>query len=399
LHKNECKLLQNFKKNYAELEGEEPVQKADSMLISAGISSGQLNLGILRSGLLTMDAKRFINFVHRSRVCSICLRNDLEPKGNGGDLEWKCCSRCLFGWCCSAQHWDEYHEKHTPEICSKFQQNTEIALFHYNHTVNFGEIFRAQPMDALKEALPCFYKSWDEYFPARFAERYLCLPPPYFHASSHLLSQPLTCLHAMDLLDWKSFNRKISTLRIHVVGAEGYELPPTCVWEEILHCLPGVQELTVEFIGPEARKKKESPTQSMGCCPDCESKGRKRNFGVFSYTYHDFLAKYPTKMPDLIVAFNTGMHEVDTGSWKQSLRTMLGMGVPCYFTSFQETEAADGLEVLRQMNAKILHHGTNPFRDMHWLVDVPCKKTGIDKFYAINMYGTLIQEMNGENDG
>ena len=106
---------------------------------------------------------------------------------------------------------------------------------------------------------------------------------------------------------------------LHVVGASwGYELPPTFIWEEILHLLPTIKMLTVHFVGPEACsgaktvKNGEHPTYEAGTCPDCQVKGRKKFYGMFGFTYQEYAQKYlHTKKhskPHMIVAFNTGMY-------------------------------------------------------------------------------------------
>jgi hypothetical protein len=43
--------------------------------------------------------------------------------------------------------------------------------------------------------------------------------------------------------------------------------------------------------------------------------------------------------PDLIVAFNTGMYEVDVASWTTSLEVILDTNVPALFTSNNRSEA------------------------------------------------------------
>jgi hypothetical protein len=185
----------------------------------------------------------------------------------------------------------------------------------------------------------------------------------------------------------------LNELVVHIVGAGAYELPATCVWEEISHCLPHIQKLTVEFVGPEVClviPSKEYPTRPIDeVCPDCTVKGRQRLFGMYGYTYHEYAQKYNTT-PNLIVAFNTGMHECETESWKTSLKTILDMEVPAFFTSYEESEAIKDFALLESIDANILQESLelNPFQDA--LVSVePVSDGRVDKFFSQNMYGVL----------
>ena len=225
----------------------------------------------------------------------------------------------------------------------------------------------------------------------------------------------MTCLAAMCQYGISHFLDKAQEkqdLIIQVVGASTYETPATHVWEEIQHCLPEIQSLAVLFVGPEACSSIkqpccELPLFSTGCCPECEKLGRTRYYGNYAYTYHEYANKYLEKekkkhskhahaTPDLIVAFNSGIHEVDTESWKTTLRYILDMNAPSYFTSYSKEEAIQDWEIISSLDANILHEDEcpklNPFADMQPVIESPpSKAAGIDEFYSCNMYGVLFQ--------
>jgi hypothetical protein len=82
-----------------------------------------------------------------------------------------------------------------------------------------------------------------------------CRHRPRSCLSHWLVSTPCSYLHGID-----NIKDKTSLTIHHVVGASyRYEIIPSCVWKEILHCLPAVQSLRIVFswswsvfLGPEA---------------------------------------------------------------------------------------------------------------------------------------------------
>ena len=250
-------------------------------------------------------------------------------------------------------------------------------------------------------------------------------PREFLPASTYLFSQPLTCLYAMQqhgmlerYLHYPSPRATTTTLTIHIVGASTcFELFPTQVWEEILHCLPAVSVLNVVFVGPEAGwlgSRETTPTLdrpetgNFECCPVCQSHGRLRRFFFYGQTYHDFQRSFnsssnsnggdaanPTAAvaPDLIVAFNTGFSEEEVESWNESLAVILDLNVPAMFTSYDLDEADLEYKILAssQCNAKLLTGA--PVRNP-WRVDVELidpSGPGDDPFYQVSKYGICFQ--------
>ena len=98
-----------------------------------------------------------------------------------------------------------------------------------------------------------------------------------------------------------------------------------------MHCLPSVKRMNFIFTGPEGNIA--FPLTQVASCPDCTSKGRVTIQGFHKMTYHDYYASEGFIRPYFVVAFNTGMFEEYTKSWKDSLRVLLTLNVPCIFTS------------------------------------------------------------------
>jgi len=178
-------------------------------------------------------------------------------------------------------------------------------------------------------------------------------------------------------------------------------LPPSCG-----------QRLTTQFVGPEACTSIIRPTKELaaeqGCCRDCKAKNKQRVLGRFAYTYHDYAAKYIFGdsgsqqasenrdyygKPDLIVAFNSGIHEMDTDSWRKSVKVMMDLDVPTFFTSYNKSEALQDFDILQKLQANLLQKTVkpNPFAEDMWRIEVASRKAGTDNFYKLNMYGVLFQ--------
>jgi hypothetical protein len=106
-------------------------------------------------------------------------------------------------------------------------------------------------------------------------------------------------------------------------------------------------------------------------CPDCQSKKRERICSFHCSTYHDYHSSTYFTKPDFLVAFNTGMYEECTESWKTSLRVILDLQVPSLFTSYCMQEAVADFKVLKDLKANLLTDSAvlNPVPDMHKLAE------------------------------
>lgn len=334
---------------------------------------------------------RHRRFIQYARVCSVCRRNEYEL---GAEAQWVNCSTCKFGWCCSQNHFDQYQSQHTQEVCDAYVNSIAVSRFHWNHVEQYNETFISPPDTNRTEIMETFPSNWNEYFQIRHPVAYQAsqqhqLPAEFLPAATYELSQPSTCLFAMYMHGIDEFKDK-STLTIHVVGASfTYEIVPSCVWEEILHCLPNVQRLLIVFIGPDAWKADATETceeNDAGCCPTCTSRNRTRSISIYGLTYHDYKASSKFTAPDLVVAFNTGMYEEYTESWKTSLEEILDMDVPALFTSFNKDEADQDHAVLVSLNANVLpgSPALNPMRVAH--AEIEAGGEAIDAFFHHNMY-------------
>jgi splicing suppressor protein 51 len=154
---------------------------------------------------------------------------------------------------------------------------------------------------------------------------------------SELLTCPLTLLYALEKLRTSVKKNFV----VHVVGAGAFECTFLHKWEIILHCLPQLSFLDIIFIGPEIEQEFETVCK---LCVDCQQKGRE--LGTHFQTgklYHQYASSEAFLLPDIIVAYNCGLHEYEgtnSDTWLQSLPFLVKFDhIPLILTSYTSDEA------------------------------------------------------------
>lgn len=400
-HKPTCKLLKAFRSMHQNTPNPPPDNpNGENSAVLGLLQKYHLALPVLcmMAGISPDDNEAAIatakNFISGCRVCAICSKTEYD--GAAGDTrDWPHCEKCGYGWCCSEEHRKEYQAKgaHTEEICRTYNRAIECERFKWEHVQKHDEPFVEMPREPLPEVLSAFPRNWDDYYETRCTHAWplrSLLPRPYFDVGTQELSQPVNCLHAMYVHGIDNFS-SLSTLTIHIVGADqAYEWSPcpTHVWEEIMHCLPGVQKMEIIFVGPGLYtclkpRRDYVPPLDLECCPDCTAKGRNRFNTTYAKKWHEYRAdeeRY-TK-PDLIVAFNAGISMEETDGWVESVKMMLEDDIPCLFTMYEETEAKGDYDLFKELGANILTErgAMNPFA-----VDIPAVDPNApDTFFKIN---------------
>jgi splicing suppressor protein 51 len=104
--------------------------------------------------------------------------------------------------------------------------------------------------------------------------------------------------------------------------------------------LPQLSCLDIVFIGPEIEQGLETVCI---LCADCQQKGRE--LGTHFQTgilYHQYASSETFLLPDIIVAYNCGLHEYEGNSdtWLQSLPFLVKFDhIPLIVTSYTSDEA------------------------------------------------------------
>ena len=181
-------------------------------------------------------------------------------------------------------------------------------------------------------------------------------------------------------------------LTIHVVGADDQELRRARMTEELYHLLPKLQALVVGYVGPDVGPSHGDTTKviEFDCCPRCQMMDRSpRQAFLANDLYHDFVkselfAKYP---PDLIVAFQSGHAQVS--SWQPTLNSILDLGIPAVFTTYNKQEALDEERSFNDMGAHFSRRlAENPWRGVFPMFDMFVGR--YDVFY-INYYWYIVK--------
>jgi hypothetical protein len=145
---------------------------------------------------------------------------------------------------------------------------------------------------------------------------------------------------------------RVANTTIHIVGAElNYEGVLINKFEEILHLVPAIEHLTLVFIGPLLPQEAVDglANLNMQLCDSCqgEEKTRKLTLAAFCGTYRDYFASSSSSsssafgIPDLVMAYNAGVHLFKRGSdrdsWHNTLEFLANdphmAGVPIAVTS------------------------------------------------------------------
>ncbi|KAK4690991.1 hypothetical protein P7C71_g5918, partial [Lecanoromycetidae sp. Uapishka_2] len=188
-----------------------------------------------------------------------------------------------------------------------------------------------------------------------------------------------------------------ASLTVHVVGATEEELLGMAMAEELLHLLPNLEDVVVGYVGPELGIKK-GPTklQDLECCPECQGMGRTRKIFLSDSLYHDFTHSsiFDSYKPDLIIAYHSGHHEVETDTWWPTLNLILDSGTPAVFTTYNEQEALGEEKVFDGMGARF----TKRMEKNRWSGVLPYFDNTGERYakYYLNNYWYIVK--GGQSD-
>ena len=181
-------------------------------------------------------------------------------------------------------------------------------------------------------------------------------------------------------------------LTIHVLGADHQELQRARMTEELYHLLPNLNSLVIGYVGPDVGQDHGNTRKILefDCCPTCQSMDRSpRQAFLANDLYHDFVksklfAKYP---PDLIITYQSGHAQVS--SWQPTLHTILDLGVPAVFTTYNEQEALDEERSFDEMGAHFSRRpAENPWRGVLPMFDLFVGRYDV---YYCNYYWYIVK--------
>jgi splicing suppressor protein 51 len=149
-----------------------------------------------------------------------------------------------------------------------------------------------------------------------------------------------------------------TSIDLHLLGANPWELERLMVFEEILHLLPSLKKLHLTLIGLDIPEESVSENVlTLGCCPSCSSQGRTRSLLLFRGPYHGFVEAKQYQPPDLAVAFHTGFSQEATKDWMPTIRHLANAQHPTLFTTYNKEEMREETFILSQIGATFVQEG------------------------------------------
>ncbi|KAF7305519.1 MYND-type domain-containing protein [Mycena chlorophos] len=301
------------------------------------------------------------------RKCQVCFRTEFHAP----EHDFTPCPKCKLAWWCSPECGAIFTDvAHTAEHCKNLSIVRTVDCFQATYA---AARFPGQQLMLISVDLhpvyipPSSLSGWEDYKMRIFPEfdfaadvtswEFRRAVPNAAQAVDLLATESTsivaTLLSALEIAIPNLARRK--SLCIHVAGAAERELETQGMGEELLHYLPKLKTLTMIYVGPDVWDN-GSEGHNFACMKECRPQGRKRVSIRRTMTYHGF-AQTPTfraNPPDLVAGFNTGMGEVDTVSWRKSLRIVLDRNVPAVFTAYSMGEGRDDIRLLRSMDAHFI---------------------------------------------
>ncbi|XP_037085848.1 putative protein MSS51 homolog, mitochondrial [Pollicipes pollicipes] len=221
------------------------------------------------------------------------------------------------------------------------------------------------------------------------------------------LSFPLTVLHALQRLPAGRPVQELERLTVHVVGAQMLvECLGIIKWEYLVHRLPALRAIRLVFVGPElfrgCGRDMAGAVEDSGAtrCEDCTRRQRDVVHEMRPTTYHAYCRGPHWTRPDVVVCFNSGIHEFaerEEDTWRESLPFLVRHDdVPLILTAYTRTELDRDLAQLeravpdlrtRLEPAKNPYGSTKPVRDM-------CREDDCDVFF-LNQFLAVVQGSGG----
>lgn len=218
------------------------------------------------------------------------------------------------------------------------------------------------------------------------------------------LSFPLTVLYGLLKADCLSVPiQEMEQLTVHLVGAQMLvECLGIIKWEYLVHRLPRLQSVRLVFVGPElfrgCGRHVTGAVEDSGAtrCDQCMARKRSIVHEMRPVTYHQYYAGEHWSRPDVVVCFNSGIHEFserEEDTWRESLPLLVrDSQTPLLLTAYTRSELQKDLDVLEKwvpdMEGAVEVHrnpfgSTKPVRDM-------CREDDCDVFY-LNQYLAVVK--------
>lgn len=292
------------------------------------------------------------------RVCSECLTktNDLKD-----------CPKCLCVAYCSTEHEQSQksvHERYCEQLklclkadlylMFKIEIPKETYMPHSDEKIQFPE-----NMDTVMR------RCYGETYLGDFTESHLV-----YVLNTDYLSCVATVAFVLD-----RFKLYKENMVVHVVGAAGHEALTdwSSASRTLFHCFPVIKSVEWILVGPEAFYYPLFDQELR--CSSCSARQKRHAVKAHRKRYEEVIDILPP--PDLVVAFNSGIHEFIGGeedTWDSALSSLLRFtGVPLLLTAYTEFEIEeDSQRISDNVSTNVLlgaqmnpYRSLRPSRDWH----------------------------------
>lgn len=178
----------------------------------------------------------------------------------------------------------------------------------------------------------------------------------YLRYGTCAFTVPLTIIAALECLFPDLAKR--TSISLHLLGADPWELEHMPVFEEILHLLPSLKRLELTLVGLDIPEEGVSESAVMiQCCPSCSSRGRTRPMSLFRSPYHESVDSEHYEQLDLAVAFHSGFSQEEREDWAPTIRHLSRSQHPSLFTTYNEEEMHQETTIISRLGAKFVQEG------------------------------------------
>lgn len=292
------------------------------------------------------------------RVCAVCYSKDVK-------LDCKNCISVLY---CSDEHQTNYKDMHR-HYCDLLKLSIDFDIHQIVNEFKVNNIIMDNiPGDekTLPNNLFDLMNLYNKNLLAvedRILRIKIC---DYGSPAANILF----CLEQSGLLNERSLEK--TSLTIHLVGADIVEISwdwPV-VFEMIFHWIENLDSLNFILVGPDLDESLSTKDVFTKLCSTCKEKRTSCTFN--SKMYHEVVNELDK--PDMVVAFNSGLHAYDESSWGESISLLTKeCGVPLLLTAYTSKELQCDVDIVVKNSAKelkiIVEPQRNPFSCMRPMRD------------------------------
>ncbi|XP_063791121.1 putative protein MSS51 homolog, mitochondrial [Pseudophryne corroboree] len=311
------------------------------------------------------------------KFCAQCQK---LPSGLADPRSMRRCKRCQNVYYCSS----ECHRENWP-LHKKFCRKLKLAAIDrlLEWLIFTGDIpFTTSPWSKTITDV----KTWEDWFSMQenleekldniMAGRYMGIlwanagkPKPenselresIKRLTTDFFTRPMTIGFAMNTYRVDPYTGPIT---VHVVGASHIET--LCIkatdYDELAKMFPGNQGLEVVMVGPEVvdGPVMRPPLTAFGPRGKVYLSGYRGLYHVF---WETLVESHRAARPDLVVGFHPGFHASQglTEGWLPTLLLLRDYNIPSLFTMYSEQELKYSLQILAELDTRVLGSGLSPF--------------------------------------